>query len=635
MKLTIFTIVLSLMLLLTGFSQANNLVNVTVNTVSGSNTIKSSYTVEKWTKNTTLISIQLTNSGINTELVKDILVKINSAPAFNENTKFLYGGSSMGQTYLQQRTFNDSTTTTETVFLTKSDKNKLFKVGILTWDIFQAKISHTKSKGITISAKGENKPIKPGETINFEKFIVETGTDWQDMLFGYGEQIAKYHNIAPKKIIPFKGWSPYDYYGGEFTDKEIEINIKNLKEMGVDANIIQVDGGWGATEGDYLRTKSSINGGMKAVADMIKSSGYMPGIHIDGFRSRRSSKIFKEHPEYFLKDQNGEIFPNSSIKDQRILFDFSNPAACEYLKNSLKTIHEDWGYQYFKFDFIFYGVLEEVFRYYNGSYLTKLIAFDSTMTSFERTRAGLKAMREGIGSAYFLGCSAVFGGTFGIADGLRTGGDIFPNFESYTTSCLQNGGNFYLHKTVVQTDADYLIVRNKDDEELKMPMKKNKFGGTITLNEAKMWADYVALFGGSKLSSDNLNTLRPERKELVKKAFELETCERYIPIDMWDKANDSDDAFNIMLGSNKDGVYLALFNWGDKELGIQLSKVPTSNLQTVNCIETPVYTATNKSIDIKMKAHTSIIFKLEQASDFDKVRKQIEYRFSKEGFGKE
>jgi len=98
---------------------------------------------------------------------------------------------------------------------------------------------------------------------------------------------------------------------------------------------------------------------------------------------------------------------------------------------------------------------------------------------------------------------------------------------------------------------------------------------------------------------------------------------------MWDKANDRVDAFNIMLGTNNQGVYLALFNWGDKELGIKLSKIPTSNLQTVNCIETPVFTATNNSIDVKMKTHTSIIFKLEQASDFDKVRKEIEYRFSK------
>ena len=628
MKSKIFIITFSFMFLLTGFSKANDFVNVTITTVSNRNTIKFSYKVGKWTKNANLISIQLTNSGTQTELVKDILVKINNTPSFNENAKFLYGGSCMGRSFIQQRGYDDSNTTTETVLLAKANKNQLYKVGILTWEIFQAKISHSKSKGISIAAQGENKPIKPGETINFERFIIETGTDWQDMLYAYGEQIAKYHNIVPKKIIPFKGWSTWDYYGGNFTDKEIELNTKLLKEMDINANIIQVDGGWWTKRGDYLSTKPTINGGMKGIANMIKSYGYTPGIHIDGFRGDKESEIYKAHPEYFLKDQNGETYPNDSITNKTTLFDFSNPATCAYIKNVLKTMREEWGYQYFKVDFIRYGVNEEVLRYYKDNGLTGIQAFDPTMTSFERIRAGLKAMREGIDSAYFLGCSAVFGGTLGIVDGLRTGGDIFPNFESYTTRCLMNGGNFYLHKAVVQTDADYLIVRNKDDEELERAWK-NKFGGTITRNEAKMWADYVALFGGSKFSSDNLNTLRPERKELVKNAFELETCERYIPIDLWDKANNKDDAFSIMLGKNKEGIYLALFNWNEKELGINLSNIPTANIQAVNSIETPVYTAKNNLIDVKLKARTSIIFKLKQGSDFDKVRKKIEYQFSK------
>jgi len=45
-----------------------------------------------------------------------------------------------------------------------------------------------------------------------------------------------------------------------------------------------------------------------------------------------------------------------------------------------------------------------------------------------------------------------------------------------------------------------------------------------------MWADYLTLFGGIKLSSDDLNLLRPERKKVVKKAFSIETCERFVPI---------------------------------------------------------------------------------------------------------
>jgi alpha-galactosidase len=238
-------------------------------------------------------------------------------------------------------------------------------------------------------------------------------------------------------------------------------------------------------------------------------------------------------------------------------------------------------------------------------------------------------MREGIGEAFLLGCSAQFGSTFGIVDGLRTGGDVNPRYDAFVNRCLQNGGNFYLNHKVVQGDADYLVLRNKDDEEADKAWGKQKFGGDVTLNEAKMWADYVTLFGGIKLSSDNLKILRDERKELVKNAFSINSCTRYIPIDFWDKAKHKDDAFNIMLGENDEGVYLALFNWSDAKLGIQLSKLPTSKIEAVNYIEKPIFSTVKSTLNIKLKARTSVIFKLQKGADFDKVRKQLVYEFNK------
>lgn len=623
-----------LVVFLSGCNHQKELLTVILKTASQIESVKTNYTVEDWGKNSKLISISITNQGTETEIIKNIEVQLTGTPLFDETSKFLYGGSCMGRSLLQQRDYNDSITTSETVFLAKNSDNTFYKVGIITWNIFQAKIAFSKSKGLIIKANGENKPIKAGETILFERFVIENGTDWQDMLFGYGEQLAKYHKITPKKIIPFKGWSTWDYYGGKFTDKEIELNTKLLKELNVDANTIQVDGGWWTSRGDYLSTKSEIEGGMKGVAKMIESYGFTPGIHIDGFRGDSNSEVFKAHPDYFIKNQDGETFATGALnandgKGQTICFDFSNPATCEYMKNVLKTMREDWGYKYFKIDFIRYGVNEELLRYYKNNGLTAVKAYDSTMTSFERTRAGLMAMREGIGEAYFLGCSAIFGNTLGIVDGLRTGGDISPTFESYTSRCIQNGGNFYLNQTVVQNDADYLVLRNKDDEEIERAWGKDKFGGSITLNEAAMWADYVSLFGGSKFSSDNLNTLRPERKALIKKSFALTTCNRYLPIDIWDKAKDKSDAFNIMLGTNSDGVYLALFNWNNEELGIDLSNITTDKIEVVNQDEQPDFKAENNSFSIKLKARTSLIFKLSHEADFDKIRKQISYVFYK------
>jgi alpha-galactosidase len=633
MKFKVFTIAICFILFLTSCSGSRNRTTVNINTQSHSKNVVSNVRVEKLNGNTKFISIGLTNQGEKTEFIQNIQIQLNDNSQFAENSKFLYGGFDMGNGVIQQRAYNDQQLKTETVLLVKNDNTHFFKTGILTWEIFRPEITFSKEQGITIFADGENKPIKPGETIQFEKIVVETGSNWQDMLYAYSDQIAKVQNIQPKKINQFKGWSTWDYYGQRFNDKDIAMNIKLLKELKVDANMIQIDGGWWKLRGDYLDSRTDIAGGMQGVAQLISDNGYTPGIHLDGFRAEKASEVYKSHPDWFLKDQNGETFYSETKRpnriEQSVYFDYSNPAARDYIKNVLKTIREKWGYKYFKIDFMWYGLNKDIFEVQQKLGLNEIRAYDPTMTSIERTRAGLKAMREGIASGYFLGCSSMFGTTFGIVDGLRAGPDIDPKFEAFSNRSLHNAGGFYLNKTLVQTDADYLVLRSKEDEEAERAWDVGrKFGGNLTLDEAKMWSDYVSLFGGIKISSDNLNVLRTERKKLIKNAFSLNTCTRYIPIDLWDKAKDLHDAFNIMLGTNDQGVFLALFNWNNEELVINLSNIPTNNLEAINNDNNIDFIAQNDTLKIKLKPHTSLIFKLNSEADFDKVRNQLEYKFN-------
>lgn len=615
------------------FQKSDKMIQVTVHTNAKQSKISTKYSVVKWSKDASIFSISITNDGDSIELIKDVSIQILNSPAVTADSRVLFGSSQMGNAPLVEQGLSENKNSTETVLMIKNGNNSFFKTGILTWEIFRPAISFTAKTGIVIFADGENKPVKPGQTISFEKIVIESGTNWQDMLYDYGKQIAKVQNIKPKKMNQFKGWSTWDYYGQIFTEKEIKLNIDKLKSDNKNANIIQIDGGWWKRRGDYTNYRNDIQGGMKGIAQMIKENGYVAGLHLDGFKAEEASEVYKAHPDFFLKNEKGEVFyqewPRPDRTERSIYFDYSNPAAREYIKNVLKTLREEWGFQYFKIDFMVHGLNAEIQKSqkkYGG--VKEIKAFDPSMTSMERTRAGLKAMREGMGDAFFVGCSSVFGSTFGIVDGLRTGGDIFPNYESYKGRCIQNGGNFYLHQTVVQTDADYLVVRNKDDEEAERAWK-GKFGGTVTLNEAAMWADYVTLFGGSKFSSDNLNILRPERKALVKNTFSINSCNRFIPIDFWDKAKSKDDAFNIMLGVNDEGVYLALFNWNDSDLGITLSNVPTTAIELVNSIEKPNYKANKNGLEVKLKSRTSVIFKLKNGTDFDKVRNQMRYEFHK------
>ncbi|MCX6327357.1 MAG: alpha-galactosidase [Bacteroidia bacterium] len=605
-----------------------NLVNVKL--ITSQNSTEPKVIIEEGKNGQNYIRILLTNKGQKTDYIDsiEIVIKQNSVV---DDTKLLFGGTCMGRTPLKQSNASDTLSNSDTFLMIRHNENSFSQIGVLTWNTFLPYIHYNIRKGIVITANGESKPINPGETIEFEKLVLSESDSWQDLMFNYGKEIAKEHKIEPKKPIYFKGWSSWDYYGRVYNTKDIIENIDQLITDGFDANIIQIDGGWWTARGDYLSVRKNLQGGMKAIADYAKLKGYRAGIHLDGFRGDKNSDLYRAHPDWFLKDQDGEVICQTIDKGdafmQYIYFDYSNPDVCEYMKNVLKTIRKDWGYSYFKIDFMRYGLLESILAEHGNNYglgkkpVTKVISFNNSMTSIERTRAGLKAMREGMGDAFFLGCSAIFGPTFGIVDGLRTGADICSTFDYYEACSLQNAGNFYLNQNVVQNDADYLVVRNKDDEESERAWGENKFGGNTTLNEAKMWSDYIALYGGPKINSDNLLTLRDGRKKLIENAFSIKTATRFIPLDLWDHARDKNDAFNIMLAENEDGVYLSLFNWDNNDIQFVIDGF--ANAELTDILTKERINLNDGILRINSKTHTSIILKIEGES-FDSLRKTIQ-----------
>jgi alpha-galactosidase len=173
----------------------------------------------------------------------------------------------------------------------------------------------------------------------------------------------------------------------------------------------------------------------------------------------------------------------------------------------------------------------------------------------------------------------------------------------------------------VQNDADYLVVRNKDDEEPERAWGENKFGGNTTFNEAKMWSDYIALYGGPKISSDNLLTLRPERKKLVDNSFAYKTAKRFIPLDMWNHAKDKNDAFNIILAENEDGVFISLFNWDETDKNFNIGGL--ANEKIFDTLTKKKVNIVNGKIQITLKSHSSTILKIENSS-FDVVRNKLQ-----------
>ena len=512
------------------------------------------------------LSITLSNNGKQPLTIEKVAVRIPLGGQVTNDLEMLHGGSCMGQTPLLRQNVGTRTTLSSShmyEMVRLADGQYLF-AGSLSWRVFLPYLT-LEDGAFVVRSDGEGKRLEPGETIQYEQIVLRRAGNWLDLLNQFGTAIARENGIGTRKHADFKGWATWDYYAYVFSADDIRENVERLRHISPAANLVQIDAGWYSARGDY-GARADLPGGMKGIADRIKAAGMTPGIWIDGFRANSTSEVCKAHPEYFLHDQDGQLIIEVRRKEgtdrDRVYVDYSHPGARAHIARCIRAIVQDWGFPYIKIDFMRFGLNREIAR--NKPAVKRITAHDPTITDVERMRLGLQAMRDAAGpDTYLLGCSAVFGPCIGYVDGMRTGGDISPRYEAFPERSLANLGHFYLSGKVFNGDADYLVFREAADEDEKVSKEAVKRGGSMTLNEARMWADFNKLYGSCRLSSDNLTTLRPERQALVTEVFQYPAMEETVPLDVWRHATSKGDGFELVLARKGEEIYLGVFNWSD------------------------------------------------------------------------
>jgi len=548
------------------------------------------------------LAITLSNKGSKPLAIKRINVRIPVTEKLTDDLEVLYGGSCMGRTPMLRQKIGVATAKSSSHMfeMVRLADDKYLFAGSLSWRIFLPNFT-IKDGALMIWSDGEGRQLKPDETISYEQIVLKRGDDWLMTLNQFGNAIASENGIKKLKPADFKGWATWDYYGRVFTAKDIYGNMDALNKLAPEANMIQIDGGWWTERGDYKSIRPDLlPGGIKEIISRVTSESKIPGIHFDGFRGDANSEIYKAHPDYFLHDLDGKLIVDVNEKSDKLMkyiyFDYSNPGARAHIADCIKNMKDNWGVRYFKVDFMRYGLKNDTLG--KNKSANGIKAFDPTITSVERFRLAMKTMRDAMGpDTYFLGCSAVFGPCIGFVDGMRTGGDIHPRYDAFPERCLANLSNFYLSGKVWNGDADYLVFREAADEDKAVSQEDVKHGGSLTLNEAQMWADFNKLYGTCRLNSDNLMTLRPERQALVKEVFQYPAMDETVPLDFLKHGKSKGDGFELVLARKGEAVYLGVFNWGDKPKEYALQ-------------------AFGKSEPVKLDGRHSVILKYEGKDSF-------------------
>jgi alpha-galactosidase len=384
---------------------------------------------------------------------------------------------------------------------------------------FRVDPQQKKIQGLWARSISDDTTCKNGETISSEKLFTDMVGPISDELDRYADRTALEMNAVPWKKVP-TGWcSWYEFF--EKISEELILNVieyyrKNREKYPIE--YIQIDDGYFIHRGDWTTPTSMFPHGMKFIADRIKEAGFKPGIWLSPFQISGGSNVFKEHPDWTIRDEKGKPVGHdfdTSMKYSYYGLDCTNPAVIEWLKYIFKTITQDWGYEYVKIDFLFAATFDG-------------LRYDKNATRAQALRRGLEAIREAVGERVMvLGCLAPLGQAVGLVNSYRVSPDTAtrwkPPWQFDCGPALRDTMRntilrYFMHNKFWLNDPDCVIARRgKDRSEFPKAAEIEYLaqGGTITDDEVKFEMTVLGLLGGPIIYSDDPLHLPPEREKYL------------------------------------------------------------------------------------------------------------------------
>ncbi len=412
----------------------------------------------------------------------------------------------------------------------------------------------------------KGKPVKPGKTLSSEPvYMNPAATDPWTALEDYADATAAWLDYVPwmkrdgGRPTP-NGWNSWGGSGStgglghDIDDSSMAENLavmaREFKPFGID--YFQVDDGYQVAYGDW-QANAKFPSGMPAFAKKVTDAGLLPGLWIAPFTVSATSQFAADHPDWLIDPStnaiHGFVDPGAGTR----MLDLSNPDVQAWLAATMKRYTNDWGERWIKHDYGYYDLL----------YPPK---HDPTMTSIEAYKAGLRAVRGAIpDNVFYLGI-ALMGVNFGEVDGMRLTLDSGPLWEQAHPFSLVGSGNsfkstvktgarrYYFHNHLWVTHNDLLFFRT----DIQHPDQ------TVTLDEAKTYASFMALSGSIIKFGEDLRTLTPEQIDVWRQllpsypdaARPMDLFTRHYPEEYLLRVN------GTLVGSDASWYVVGLLNWG-------------------------------------------------------------------------
>ena len=380
----------------------------------------------------------------------------------------------------------------------KSDEHLL--LGFTSCKRFIGRISYD-ARQMLVSFDAEGLELKMGESWQMEDFEVLSGNDRGELFDRLADELAKNH--APRKTenIP-TGWCSWYGYGPAVTHQIIVENLNVFSRILPELKYIQLDDGFQPFMGDWL-DENPAYGDLQKTLKAIRDKGFEPAIWVAPFIAEKNSRVFREHPDWFVKDTDGTPLVSSKIGfggwrcAPWYVLDGTNPEAQKHLEGIFRQMREKWGVNYFKLDANYWGAI-------HGG-----VHYDQSATRIEAYRRGMEAVLKGCDeNSVVLGCNAPIWPSLGLVTAMRTSGDMYRDWSIIKATAYENLCRAWQNGRLWDSDPDCVVLAN----DTVFSGKK-----TIESNEWMFHATAIHAVGGLMLSGDKASLLKGKELAILKK----------------------------------------------------------------------------------------------------------------------
>ncbi|MBS7262351.1 MAG: alpha-galactosidase [Eubacteriales bacterium] len=431
----------------------------------------------------------------------------------------------------------------------RTAENRWECVGFTSCNRFSGEIRFSPSGRLQIAVCTENKVLPAGQSLQLEELMFTAGTTRSEAIREFLARTAHNHRPLECASVP-TGWCSWYCFGPNVTEKNVIDNMEAAERLGLPLRYIQIDDGYEAAMGDWLLTASSFHNNIQELITRIRRQGFEPAIWVAPFIAEKNSRVFTEHPDWFVMDENGTPLSSGDVSfggwsaPPWYMLDPTHPDAYAYLKTVFSTMRRRWHVKYFKMDANMWGALPFGVRH------------DRDKTSVEAYRLGMKAILEGAGEdSFLLGCNAPMWPSLGLVHGMRITGDISRKWEVFKRlkeECLSR--NLY-HNCLWINDPDCLTAENLTEDLVGGGgEREGSRVTTVTDEEFLFHATYLLASGGMILSGDDLSAPELKNLEILRKLLNQKRI-----------AAEFDDALEIGSYEDRGSKKYFLLNEGETE----------------------------------------------------------------------